>query len=130
MEAPRQTQRLDRWLFFCRFLKTRAMAARLVQEGRVRIDGEATGKPHRAVAPGDTLTFPQGRRIRVVRILSLPPRRGPAPEARACYEDLSPPPQPRPDHVPEAPRREDGGRPTGRDRRRMDRLRGGGDGDG
>ena len=129
MEAPRETQRLDRWLFFCRFFKTRAMAARLIQEGRVRIEGEATSKPHRGVGAGDVLTFPQGRRVRVVRILSLPPRRGPAPEAQGCYEDLSPAPPPRPDHVPEAPRREEGGRPTGRERRRMDRLRGGDDAD-
>ena len=120
--------RLDKWLWQARFFKTRALAAKVVQDGRVRLGGEATGKPHRAVGEGDVLTFPQGHSVRVVRILGLPTRRGPAPEARALYDDLSPAPVPRPDHVPSAPRREDGGRPTGRDRRRMDRITDVGDG--
>ena len=121
--------RLDKWLWQTRFFKTRALAAKTVQEGRVRLDGETTAKPHRAVGEGDVLTFPQGRSVRVVRILGLPARRGPAPEAQALYDDMSPPPAPRPDHVPSAPVRADGGRPTGRDRRRMDRMRVGRDGD-
>jgi ribosome-associated heat shock protein Hsp15 len=79
----------------------------------VRIEGEICAKPHRAVGPGDTLTFPQGRRVRVVRIEAVGQRRGPAPEAQALYEDLSPEAPPRP--VP-------GPRPTGRDRRAIDRL--------
>ena len=128
-DAPRPTMRLDKWLWQTRFFKTRALAAKVVQEGRVRLDGEATGKPHRAVGPGDVLTFPQGHAIRVVRILGLPTRRGPAAEAQALYDDMGPAPAPRPDHVPPAPRREDGGRPTGRERRRMDRITGTGDAD-
>ena len=128
-DAPRPTMRLDKWLWQARFFKTRALAARVVGEGRVRLGGEATAKPHRAVGAGDVLTFPQGNAVRVVRILGLPTRRGPAPEAQALYDDLTPPTAPRPDHVPPAPRRADGGRPTGRDRRRMDRIRGSEDGD-
>ena len=116
--------RLDKWLWQTRFFKTRALAARTVQDGRVRLDGETTTKPHRAVGEGDVLTFAQGHSVRVVRILGLPVRRGPAPEAQALYEDMSPAAAPGRDHVPPAPRREDGGRPTGRDRRRMDRMRG------
>ena len=127
-DAPRPTMRLDKWLWQTRFFKTRGMAAKVVQDGRVRLDGEATTKPHRAVGEGDVLTFPQGRTVRVIRILGLPVRRGPAPEAQALYDDISPPPAPRPDHVPPTPVRADGGRPTGRDRRRMDRMRGEEDG--
>ena len=113
-EEARPTQRLDKWLWCARFLKTRGAAARLVSEGRVRLDGEVCAKPHRAVGPGDTLTFPQGRWVRVVRILSVGARRGPAPEAQALYDDLS----------PEAPpRAQAGARPTGRDRRAIDRAR-------
>ena len=117
-EGGRPTQRLDKWLWFARFLKTRGAAARLVAEGRVRLNGEACAKPHRAVGPGDTLTFPQGRRVRVVRIVGIGLRRGPAPEAQALYVDLSPETPPRPEAGP---------RPTGRDRRAIDRLRGGDD---
>jgi ribosome-associated heat shock protein Hsp15 len=73
------------------------------------------------VGAGDVLTFPQARRVRVVRILALPPRRGPAPEAQACYEDLTPPEA----EVPRGPAGS-GERPTGRDRRRIDALRDGG----
>ena len=118
-EAGRATQRLDKWLWFARFFKTRAAAAALVSEGRVRLDGVPCAKPARAVGPGDTLTFPQGRRVRVVRILGVGARRGPAPEAQALYDDLTPEAAPDLD----APRPEPGGRPTGRDRRAMDRLR-------
>lgn len=120
--AARPTQRLDKWLWFARFFKTRSAAAQLVAEGRLRLDGEICAKPHRAVGPGDTLTFPQGRRVRVVRVLGVGARRGPAPEAQALYEDLSPPPAPR---EAGAPWPEPGGRPTGRERRAMDRLRDG-----
>lgn len=83
--------RIDKWLFHARFFKTRSLAAKQVSEGRVRVDGVRISKPSRSVSPGHVLTFPQGRAIRVVRILALGSRRGPAPEAQALYEDLSPP---------------------------------------
>ena len=118
--GARPTQRLDKWLWFARFLKTRAMAAALVSDGRVRLNGEPCAKPARAVGPGDTLTFPQGRCVRVVRVLAVGARRGPAPEAQALYEDLTPTTAP----AEGGPRPEPGGRPTGRDRRAMDRARG------
>jgi len=107
--------RLDKWLWQARFFRTRALAAKLVAEGKVRVNARRVSKPSRAVAPGDTLTFPQGRAVRVVRIVALPVRRGPAPEAQACYHDLSPP-VPSPD--PAAPKA-GGPRPTKKDRRNL-----------
>ncbi len=81
--------RIDRWLWHARFFKTRSLAAALVQKGRLRVDSQRVTKPGRAVGPGNVLTFPQGTRVRVVRIVSVGLRRGPAPEAQGLYEDLS-----------------------------------------
>ena len=116
-DAPRATMRVDKWLWHARFFKSRALAARVVQAG-IRIDGAPAAKPHRAVGAGDVLTFAQARRVRVVRIVALPERRGPAPEAQACYEDLTPP-----ETGAARPPPGSGERPTGRDRRRLDVLR-------
>ncbi|SDE45883.1 RNA-binding S4 domain-containing protein [Limimaricola pyoseonensis] len=90
-EAPRETLRLDKWLWQARFFKTRGLAAALVTKGRVRVNGQPAARPSRGVGPGDVLTFPQGRAIRVIRILALGERRGPASEARGLYDDLDPP---------------------------------------
>ncbi len=111
--------RVDKWLWHARFFKTRSLAAREVSAGHIRINGDKTDKPARAVGPGDVLTFPQARRVRVVRIEALGERRGPAPEAQALYTDLSPPEEPR----PENPGFEGKGRPTKRDRRSLDLSR-------
>ena len=83
-------QRLDKFLWSARFLKSRSLAATLCAEGRVRVSGRLVDKAHTLVRVGDVLTFPLGARIRVVRILALPTRRGPAVEARTLYEDLNP----------------------------------------
>ncbi len=80
--------RLDKWLWQARFMKSRSLAAALVSEGRVRVNGERAVKPARTIAPGDVLTFPQGGRIRVVRVLATGERRGPAVEAQGLYDDL------------------------------------------
>ena len=82
--------RLDKWLFHARMLKSRALAADLIAEGRIRVNGEPTAKPHRAVGAGDVLTFALHGRVRVLRILAPGERRGPAAEARALYDDLAP----------------------------------------
>jgi ribosome-associated heat shock protein Hsp15 len=114
------TRRLDKWLWFARFCKSRTLASKLCAAGKVRIAGEIVHKAHYLVRPGDVLTFPQGPHIRVVRILGVGTRRGPASEARTLYEDLSPP-LPR---MPADGQREPGtGRPTKADRRALDRLR-------
>ncbi|WOI57286.1 RNA-binding S4 domain-containing protein [Palleronia sp. LCG004] len=111
------SMRLDKWLFFARFFKTRTLAARIVTAGGVRINGTRVSKPSANVGEGDTLTFAQGRAIRVIKVVSLGERRGPAPEAQTLYEDHSPQAKRSPDN----PRFDKGGRPTKKDRREMDR---------
>jgi ribosome-associated heat shock protein Hsp15 len=89
----RDWQRLDKWLWCARVAKTRAACARLVEEGGVRINRQPTDKPHARLRPGDVLTFALGRApVRVWRVAALAARRGPPPEARTLYEDLSEPP--------------------------------------
>jgi ribosome-associated heat shock protein Hsp15 len=80
--------RLDKWLWQARFFKTRALAAQLVGKGRLRINQTIVTKAHHRVRPGDVLTFPQGRIVRIVRVVELGTRRGPASAAQALYEDL------------------------------------------
>jgi ribosome-associated heat shock protein Hsp15 len=80
--------RLDKWLWQARFFKTRALAAQLAERRKVRINQMLISKPHYRVRPGDVLTFPQGRAIRIVRVLALGTRRGPAIEAQALYEEV------------------------------------------
>ena len=85
-----QKLRLDKWLWQARFCKSRGLAAELIEAGSVRVNGTRVTRPGRDVGEGDTLTFPQGNRIRVVRITALGIRRGPATEAQALYLDLEP----------------------------------------
>lgn len=85
--------RIDKWLWQARFFKTRGLAAEAVSGGRLRLNGAPMAKPGHAVGPGDVLTFAQGGRIRVVRVLAAGARRGPAEEARLLYTDLDPAPE-------------------------------------
>lgn len=80
--------RLDRFLWFARLAKTRERAQSMAANTRLRIDGRPIDRAHAPVRPGNVLTFLCNDRIRVIRIESLPPRRGPAPEARGCYTEL------------------------------------------
>ena len=82
--------RLDKWLFAARFFKNRELAAEVIENGHLRLNGQRCQKPGHGVSAGDTLTFPQGRAIRVIRVLALAERRGPATEAQALYHDLAP----------------------------------------
>jgi ribosome-associated heat shock protein Hsp15 len=119
--------RLDKWLWHARFFKSRSIAARVCVEGKVRINGTRAVKAHAPVHPGDVLTFPAGARIRVIRIVALATRRGPAVEAQLLYDDLDPAPMQKPvaDTPPPVAGREPGsGRPTKAERRAIDRLRG------
>ena len=81
-------QRLDKWLWCARFLKARSDCARLVAEGGVRINRQPTDKPHARLRPGDVVTLPLRGDVRVLRIVALAGRRGPAPEAQALYEEI------------------------------------------
>lgn len=85
--------RLDKWLFHARFFKSRDLAQDCVESGHLRINAQRCQKPGHALGVGDVLTFPQGGRIRVVRVLALSDRRGPAIEAQALYLDLDAPGQ-------------------------------------
>ena len=115
--------RLDKWLWHGRFFKTRSLAATRVAAGDVRVNGNRVEKRSTMVSPGDVLTFAQGKTIRVIRIEALGTRRGPAPEAQALYEDLSPPEPRSQNSAPENPAFEGKGRPTKRDRRILDLSR-------
>lgn len=115
MSDKRETIRLDKWLWQARFFKSRSIAATVVTTGKVRIGGDVAMKPARAVGVGDVLTFHQQTDVRIVKILGLGTRRGPAPEAQALYDDMSPPKV----HVPKNPRYEGKGRPTKKHRRDM-----------
>ena len=127
-KQPTEKQRIDKWLWQARFFKTRGLAAALAGSGRLRINSEHVAKPAQTVRPGDVLTFPQGERIRVIRIEALGLRRGPAPEARTLYADLAEAaPKSTTETRPErAAKREAGaGRPTKKERRQIGRLKGG-----
>ena len=116
--------RADKWLWYARFFKTRSLAAKLCSGGQLRIDGSLVTKAHSKLKVGDVLTFPQGHHIRVVKVVALGTRRGPAPEAQGLYEDLKPPSSE--NRLPAAgrSRRDPGtGRPTKKDRRALERLR-------
>ena len=120
--------RIDKWLWFARFLKSRSLATALVASGRLRINGQPIQKAHYLVKVGDVLTFPLGPHIRVIEVLAQGVRRGPAPEAQTLYQDLEPP-QPRPRSPAAAAdrpalREPGSGRPTKRERRATDALRG------
>jgi ribosome-associated heat shock protein Hsp15 len=124
---PEGRQRIDRWLFFARVVKSRSLAAKLAAAGRVRINRDKASQASDFVKPGDVLTITLDRRIVIYKVLDGGERRGPAPEARMLYEDLTPPPAPRESVSPDgiAPIRDSGsGRPTKRERRDTDRLRG------
>lgn len=125
MEAAAR-QRLDKWLFFARIVKSRSLAAKLIQAGRVRVNRDKADQASHMVKPGDVLTVTLDRRILVLKVLGGGARRGPAEEARTLYEDLTPPAAPRDRTLPDAlpPYREAGsGRPTKKERRETDRLR-------
>ena len=122
-----ETLRLDKWLWYARFFKTRSLATRLCEAGKVRLAGAPVKKAHQKVKCGDVLTFPQGHHIRVIKIAALAERRGTALEAQELYEDLEPPEKdnrlPKGTLPPVAGRNPGAGRPTKRDRRAIARLR-------
>ncbi len=117
-------QRVDKYLWFTRFFKSRTLAATVVSEGRVRINGARCEKPSATVKIGDVLTFPAGSLVRVIKVLDGGTRRGPATEARLLYEDMTPPPEVKPVELAPPARDKGAGRPTKKDRRAIDALQG------
>ena len=116
-------QRIDKWLFFARVIKSRALGAKLAQSGRVRVNGNKIEQASYAVKPGDVLTLTLDRRILVYRVIDCGERRGPADEARRLYEDMSQQAEQSGERLPDAiePLRDvDSQRPTKRQRRETD----------
>lgn len=119
-------QRLDRWLWHVRLIKTRTLAAELIEAGNVRIGGNRIVKPSYAVKVGDVVTIVLRAGVRVFEVAGFSERRGDAAAAALLYRDLAPPvPRPKPEPEVEGETREKGsGRPTKRDRRMIARLKG------
>jgi ribosome-associated heat shock protein Hsp15 len=116
--------RLDKWLWAARFHKSRSLAQAVCQGGKVDVNGQAA-KPSRAIRAGDRIRLTVGEWRRELVVKALADRRGPAVDARALYDDLSPAPPPRALRPPPGVLRTRGlGRPTKRERRLHDRLRG------
>lgn len=81
--------RIDKFLWFARLAKSRSVAQKMAEEGHIRLNGRRIERSHSPVRTGDLITFPHPSGVRVVRVIQLPGRRGPAPEAQACYEELT-----------------------------------------
>jgi ribosome-associated heat shock protein Hsp15 len=88
-EASQARQRVDKWLWFARIIKSRTLAAKLVTEGRIRVNAVRIETPAKTVGPGDVLTIALEREVKVLRILANGERRGPYSEARLLYVDLN-----------------------------------------
>ncbi len=125
-------ERIDKWLWYARFFKTRSAASKMVSSGKLRIDGAVINKPHRSVQIGHVYTFPQGNHIRIVKVLKFGNRRGPASEAMLLYEDLAPIENNQkksdkdntdPNSAEFESRSSGSGRPTKRDRRKTEQLK-------
>jgi len=85
--GPRQ--RIDKWLCFARMVKTRTLAAAIVSQGQVRLNKARVSKPSHEVEPGDILTLAFHGRVRVIKVLAIGARRGPASEAQTLYQDMA-----------------------------------------
>ena len=125
---PVRKERLDKFLFYSRALKSRTLAQKIIETGAIRVNSERTDRSDHKVGAGDVLTMALHGRIVIWRILDPGQRRGPASEAQGLYEDISPPPLPRQELSPYdaaiAQRSEGAGRPTKKERRETDKLRG------
>jgi ribosome-associated heat shock protein Hsp15 len=116
-------QRIDKWLWHARVVRTRSAAAALSGSGLVRINGTRIDTSSRPVRPGDVVTIALDRSVRILKVIGYAERRGSAETVRALYEDLTPPPAAAPE--PTSGGRDEGsGRPTKRERREIDRLLG------
>ena len=124
MQGSPDSIRVDKWLWAARVFKTRSLASTACDGGKVDINDEAA-KPAKRVRAGDLIkvTLPRGRR-RILRVAAVGDRRGSAEAARVLYEDLTPPEPPRSRQAAPPSRELGAGRPTKRERRDIERLRG------
>lgn len=114
--------RVDKWLWAARLFKTRSLASAACTGGKVDVN-DNTAKPARLVRPGDLLQVTLPREKKLLRVLALADRRGPATQARLLYEDLTPAPPREPiPGLPPVYRPRGAGRPTKRERRLFERL--------
>jgi ribosome-associated heat shock protein Hsp15 len=121
--AMAAVQRLDKWLWFARIVKSRTLAAQLVSDGKVRVNRAKVAKPAQTVRPDDVLTIVIRGNIQVLKVLGPGARRGPPAEARQLYEMLSPPIGKAPAQPDASGERARGaGRPSKRERRLIDRF--------
>jgi ribosome-associated heat shock protein Hsp15 len=126
-------QRLDKWLWHGRVAKTRTLAATLVKEGKVRVNGERVVKPSHALKVGDGLTIAMRQQVRVLKVTGFAQKRGSATIAATLFQDLSPPLPPKSINgesdaqaastASDARRERGSGRPTKRDRRDLERFK-------
>ena len=122
----KKTLRLDIYLYYIRIFKSRSIATKFVLTNRLRISGQVTQKPHKMITVGDVLTMTINDKIKILKVLDIPSRRGPYPESLNFYEDITP--------LEIIPKKESSnidikfvervGRPTKRERRQTDRLMG------
>jgi ribosome-associated heat shock protein Hsp15 len=126
-ETPAERHRLDRWLWFCRFYKTRSLATQAISGGKVHVNGERIKASH-AVRVGDLVTVTIQQESLDVNVLAIPHRRGPASEAQACYVETAESAKRRAlfreqRRVAELSRPQSDTRPDKRERRQLDKLR-------
>jgi ribosome-associated heat shock protein Hsp15 len=116
-------QRIDKWLWHARVVRTRNAAAGLAVSGHVRVNGQRIDAASRAVRSGDVVTVALDRTVRVLKVKAFAERRGPSGDARALYDDLSEPRDPESAEPLTGLREPGSGRPTKRERRVLDRFR-------
>lgn len=130
---PVKGQRLDQWLWFARITKSRTLAQALIERGKVRVNTIKVVRASHGLNAGDTITFTDGPRVRIFTVKAFGARRGPAAEAQALYEELTPAAdrtkstganKADTSHLTVSGVRQDGaGRPTKRERRATERLK-------
>ena len=118
-------QRIDKWLWHARIVRTRSAAAELAASGHVRLNGARVTAASKPVKPGDVVTIALDARVRVLKVTGFALRRGAAEQGRALYEDMAPA-EPAsatpPGESPSAQRNPGSGRPTKRERRAIERF--------
>ena len=117
-------QRIDKWLWHARVVRTRSSAAALVDDGLVRLNGARVTANSQPVKAGDVVTVALDRTVRVMKVSGFAERRGDADAARLVYQDLTPISERKPAEVKGVERDAGSGRPTKQERRAIDRLLG------